>query len=140
MALWPAAVLGAAIRQYTKQTNTIFLQHRQHAIIEEICCRDGRLGGVELTGCNLAIRVHKGLLVNPSNPLDRPHIVRVLRSKVAWMFGLYLAIGLVCRSLVLQGDDLGLSKNDTFLGDLLLQCLEAQFPALQCVAQPVSTS
>ena len=134
--LWTTAELNTAIRQYADQVDAIVFQHWQNTVVEKIRSRDRRLGGMPLAGCDLRVSVDKRLLVDTVNTLDRADIVRVLRSQVAWVLDLYLAVNLVCGTLPLHRDNLRVGQQYSFLGDFGRQHFEPELAALQCVAKP----
>ena len=67
-----ATIFGAAIRHDPQHRQIMFIVERQHPVVEQISCRDRRLGGVELGMGHLAIDVHVGLLINRPTPLRVP--------------------------------------------------------------------
>ena len=62
-----ATELAAAVGQYAQQLDIMLLEERQHTVIEQIGCRDGRLAVVELGKAYLAVGVDEGLLVDAPN-------------------------------------------------------------------------
>ena len=60
----------------------------------------------------------------------------ILGSQIARMGGIYLTTGLVIVLFLLQSRDLGLGQDDTLLGDLVLQRLQAVRKTGQTMAQP----
>src|SRR5579884_2287764 len=71
--LGPAAILRAAIGQHTTQRNPVLVVERQHPVVEEIGRRDRRLAVVEL-----GVGVDEGLLVDPTDTLERADVEGVL--------------------------------------------------------------
>ncbi len=124
VALGIAAILRASIRQNTQNRQLVALIERQYPIIQEVCGRDGRLGGVQLRLGHLAVGVHIGLLINPTNAFERAHVERILRAQVAGMSGIDLAAGFIIVLLLLQRRHLGLGQHQTFLGHPGLQRLQ----------------
>ncbi len=55
--------LTAAVSQHAQELDIVLLEERQHTVIEQIGCRDGRLAVVELGKAYLGVGVDKGLLV-----------------------------------------------------------------------------
>ena len=70
MRLRTTAEFGTAIGQDTDHPHTLFSKEWQYPVVQQVCCRDRRLGCVELGGSPLRTSIDKGLLVNASNALD----------------------------------------------------------------------
>ena len=70
------------------------LIERQHPIIEQIRCGDGRFGRVKLSMSDLAIGVHIGLLIDPPDAFDGADIEGILTTKIAGPLG---GTSLACR-------------------------------------------
>ncbi len=85
-------------------------QQRQHAIIEQVCHCDQRLCRLQLARSHLAVGIDKGLLIDPTDALDRADGVGILRAKETRVRRLDLAMGLIQRLLMLQSDDLGFGR------------------------------
>jgi hypothetical protein len=62
-----AAELAAAVGQHAQELDIVLLEERQHTVIEQIGCRDGRLAVVELGKAYLGVGVDEGLLVDAPN-------------------------------------------------------------------------
>jgi hypothetical protein len=80
MVLCGPAVFCASVREYTKQRNLMLFKERQHPIIEQIGCHQCVFAVIEFGIGYFAIRLHKGLLINPAHSSRGAHIVSVLCS------------------------------------------------------------
>src|SRR4029077_1957190 len=86
--LWIAAVLATAVGQHAEQPNLVTVEEGDHAIVEEIGCRDRWLAIIELGASSLGVGVDERLLVDASDPLQIADIERVLGAAVARMLAL----------------------------------------------------
>src|SRR4029453_7793221 len=77
-----AAKLAAAVGQHAQELDIVLLEERQHTVIEEIGCRDGRLAVVELGKAYLGVGVDEGLLVDAANALQIADIERILGAAI----------------------------------------------------------
>jgi hypothetical protein len=109
------------------------LEQRQHAVIDEIGCRDRCLAIIELGTGDLAVGIDEGLLIDATNALEIANIERVLGTAVAGMLALELAMGFLFGFGLFQRDDLRLGQHQAFLGALGLQRLEPLVHGLQVV-------
>jgi hypothetical protein len=134
--LGSTAKLAATIGQNSQKIDAFLLKHRQYAIVQQIRRRDRALARVQLASGDLAVRINEGLLIDPTNALDRSHVVRVLGSQISWVLSLDLAMRLVRRFLALQRNDLSLGEYETLFRHFLLQHLQAELAILKRVAQP----
>ena len=64
MRLHFATVFRTPVRQHTDDAHLLRSEEGEHTIIEQLRCRDGRFGGVQLGRRPLAVRVHECLLVD----------------------------------------------------------------------------
>lgn len=64
MPLWVAAEFASTIRQHAHQLRVVIFEQRDHAVVEQICCRNRRLAIIQFGAYNLAVGVHEGLLVD----------------------------------------------------------------------------
>jgi len=136
MAISLAAVLGAAIGEDTQHRQALCLKERQHPVIERIRCSDRGFSDIELGKGHLGIGVHKGLLVNSAHAFERADVEGILRAQITGMSRLDLATGLIVVFLALQSRHLVFGQDNTFLGHLLLQRLQAVPETGQAMAQP----
>ena len=86
----------------------MLLEERQHTVIEQIGCRDGRFAVVELGKAYLGVGVDEGLLVDASNTLQVADIERILGAAVTWMLAFELAVCLLLGLGLFRRDDLRL--------------------------------
>src|SRR6516165_6798803 len=113
-----AAELAAAVSQHAQELDIVLLEEWQHAVIEQIGRRDGRLAVIELGKAYLGIGVDEGLLVDASNALQVADIERILGAAVTWMLALELAVRLLLGLGLFQRDDLRLGQHQALLGAL----------------------
>ncbi len=78
MFVGPAAIFRAPVSHDPQHWQFMLIMERQHPVIEQISGSDGRFGSVELGMGNLAIGVHIGLLIHPTDALERADIKGVL--------------------------------------------------------------
>ena len=76
-----ASVFRAAIGEHAQQRDVLFLEERQHAVIEHVGSDESVLAVVELGGSHLGIRVQGGL-VDPAHALDRAHVIGMVMPAV----------------------------------------------------------
>ena len=80
-----AAILSATIGQNTQHPHTLLGHERQHAIIEQIGRRNGRLGRIELGRSPFRVRINECLLINPAHAFDGTNVERILTAQVSRM-------------------------------------------------------
>ena len=78
MGLRNSTVLGASIREGSKQSQTMFIEEGQHFIVEEVCSGDSILFTIHLCEANVRIGINAGLLVDLANALDIADVIGVL--------------------------------------------------------------
>jgi hypothetical protein len=64
-----AGVFGAPVGKHAQQLDSLAVEERKHAIIEEVGCGDRRLAVIEFGERDLCGGVDDGLMVDTSNPL-----------------------------------------------------------------------
>ena len=81
--LWIAAVFATAVGQHAEQPNLVAVEEGDHAVVEEIGCRDRRLAIIEFRKRHFGVGVDERLLIDAANPLQVADIEGVLRAAVA---------------------------------------------------------
>jgi len=94
----------------------VTVEEGDHAIVEEIGCRDRRLAIIELGASNLGVGVDERLLVDAPDPLQIADIERILGAAVARMLALKLAMRLLLSLGLFQRDELGLGQDQALPG------------------------
>ena len=140
MLVGSAAILGTSVSENTQHRKLVFLVERQYSIIKHIGRCDRRLGRVELGMSDLAIGIHKGLLIDTTNALKGTHVIRVLRAKVAWVLRFDLTASLIVVLLALHRSDLIFGEDKAFSGHLVGQGFKAIFEARQAMSKPDTTN
>ena len=87
------------------------VEEGDHAIVEEIGCRDRRLAIIELGASNLGVSVDERLLIDAPDPLQIADIERILGAAVPRMLALEFAMGLLLSLGLFQRHELGLGQD-----------------------------
>jgi hypothetical protein len=99
----------------------------------------GCLAVIQLGEGHLRVDIDDGLLIDPSDPLQRADIEGILRAAVTGAFAVELAVRLLVGLGLFQRGDLRLGQQDTFLRRLGFERLEAQLHRRQIVPLPHAT-
>jgi len=126
MVLLPATKFSPSVGQDTQQGDIMFFKERDHAVVQKISSYQSVLAVVELGEGDLRIGVNKRLLIDSAHTFKCAHIERILGTRIAWMSGLGITIGLFLLLGFLQSSRLPFGKNDTSLGGFGLQGFQSQ--------------
>ena len=85
---------------------------------------------------DLAVGVHKGLLIHTANALQSTDVEGVLGAQVARMSGFYFTGDLVIQLFPFQRLNLRFGQHDAFLSNFFFQRFQPVFEVSQAVAQP----
>jgi hypothetical protein len=114
-------IFSAAIRQYPQERDLLLLEKRQHAIIEQVSRYQRLFAVIELHKHDFTVGIDEGLLVETPNALDCADIIGVLRTQIAGMLGLNLALGFFFLLAFRQRHHLRFGQNKVLFSDFLFQ-------------------
>jgi hypothetical protein len=92
MPIRTATILCAAIGQHPQKGHFVRFKEGDHLIIPQIGRRQGRFPIIEFRRCHLTIGIKEGLLVDPTDALQRPDIEGILCPTLPGTFTLKLAM------------------------------------------------
>jgi len=132
-------VFCAAISEHTQERNFLFLEERQHTIVEHVGGDERVLAVVQLGEGDLGVRVEECLLIDAPHAFDGSHVIGILGDQLARMRGFDFAVSFLFFARPLHGAQLLLGENDVILGRLGFQRFEPLAECFQIVPQPDAT-
>jgi len=131
----PPAVLSAVVRQDMLDRQPLGLVEGQHAIIQNIDGRLGKLRGVELPKGKGTVGIDNGLHVDPADPFQGAHQERILAEQVTRVEALDLALPEAGIGLLEEPDLLG-GELDVLAVLLFLEAQEPLVLGLHALLEP----
>ena len=115
------AIFRTTIGENAQQGNFMLIEEWNYLVIEHIGCDQCIFTVIELGKCHLGISIDEGLLIDPADALQIPHVKGILCTKIARMFGFNLSFGFLRFFGFFQRLELGFGQNHPLLGNLGFQ-------------------
>src|SRR5688572_2234975 len=123
MVLRFSLIFCTTIGKYSQKWYLLFFKERQYPVIKNIGGCNSVLALIEFGKCHPAVGINESLLINTANSFDITHIVCILGTQIAWMFGFYFAESFSFFLLTFHSNYLRLSQNNTILRNTVFQGL-----------------